>query len=96
VAILFWEAKYPGGFVSAGRCDRRSSVSYLLAQQYGQAAEYEVDDFEIDTGQILNGDGTNWLDSQGYPATAVLLPDYDNVDWEHNLLGILAIVEAVR
>lgn len=91
-AIIFWEAKYEGGFVSPGRCDRRSSASYLLAQEYGQAAGYQVDDFEVDTGQILNGDSTNWLDTQGYPATAVLLPDYDDTDWEHNLLGILAVV----
>lgn len=94
VAVVFWEARYEGGFVSPGRCDRHSHVSYLLAQQYGQAADYPVDDFEIDTGQLLNGDGTNWLDAQGYPATAVLLPDYDEVDWEHNLSGILAVVTA--
>jgi hypothetical protein len=93
IAVVFWEARYEGGFVSPGRCDRRSSVSYPLAQLYGEAAGYQVDDFEIDTGQILNGDGTNWLDSQGYRTTAVLLPDYDNVDWEQNLAGILAVVK---
>ncbi len=93
-AIIFWEAKYPGGFVSPGRCDRRSGVSFLLAEQYGQAVQYEVDDFEIDTGQILNGDGANWLDAQGFPTIAVLLPDYDEMDWEHSLQGVLAVIEA--
>ena len=96
MAVVFWEARYEGGFVSPGRCDRRSSVSYLLAQLYGEAAGYQVDDFEVDTGQILNGDATNWLDSQGYRATAVLLPDYDDIDWERSLAGILAVIENSR
>ena len=78
-AVVFWGAKYSGGFVSPGRCDRRSDVSFLLAEQYGRSAQYAVDDFEIDTGQILNGDGTNWLDAQGFPAIVVLLPDYDEM-----------------
>lgn len=95
-AVVFWEAKYTGGLVSPGRCDRRSDVSFPLAEQYARLARYGVDDFEIDTGQILNGDGSNWLDSQGFPAIAVLLPDYDEVDWEHNLQGILAVLEMGR
>ncbi|NJN55729.1 MAG: hypothetical protein HC804_13865 [Anaerolineae bacterium] len=93
-AIVFWEARYPDGFVSPGRCDRSSNVSFELATQYGQATGYQVDDFEIDTGQILNGDGANWLDAQGYPTIAVLLPDYGDMDWARNLQGILAVVQA--
>jgi hypothetical protein len=93
-AIIFWEAKYPGGFVSPGRCDRRSDVSFQLAELYGNAAQYEVDDFEIDTGQVLNGDVANWLDAQGVPAIAVLLPDYGEIDWENNLQGVLSVIEA--
>lgn len=95
-AVVFWEAKYEGGFVSPGRCDRTSRVSYTLAEIYGRSANYRVDDFEIDTGLILNGDATNWLDQAGYPAVAVLLPDYDEMDWDNNLAGILAIIEANR
>lgn len=93
-ATIFWEARYPGGFASPGRCDRSSDVSFQLADHYGRAADYEIDDFEIDTGQILNGDAANWLDAQGFPAIAVLLPDYEEIDWESNLRGITAVIEA--
>lgn len=95
-AIVIWEARYPDGFVSPGRCARQSGVSFALAGQYGGAAGYQVDDFEIDTGQILNGDAANWLDAQGFPVIAVLLPEYNDTDWAHNLPGIVAVVEAGR
>jgi hypothetical protein len=95
-AVVFWEARYIDGFVSPGRCTGRSDVSYGLAQVYGDAAGYQVDDFEIDTQQILNGDGTNWLDSVGIAATAVLLPDYDDMDWNNNLNGVLAVIQAIH
>ena len=96
IAVVFWEARYPGGYVSPGGCGSQSNVSIPLTQVYGPAAGYQVGNFEIDTGQVLNGDGSNWLDQQGIPAIAVLLPDYDEMDWENNLSGILAVVEAVR
>jgi hypothetical protein len=93
VAVVFWEALYRDGLVSPGRCGARSAVSYDLARVYGRAADYSVDDFEIDTGQILNGDGTNWLDAAGIPAVAVLLPGYETVDWAANWAGVLAVLE---
>lgn len=93
-AIVFWEAKYPDGLVSPGRCHGRSEMSFQLAERYGNAAQYHIDDFESDTGQILNGDGANWLDSQGFPAVAVMLPDYQNTDWDQNLQGVLAVMNA--
>lgn len=94
-AIIFWEALYRDGLVSPGRCDQRSNVSFDLAGVYGRAAGYGVEDFEIDTGQILNGDGSNWLDSVGIPAVVVLLPDYETVDWADNWAGVLAVLETV-
>jgi hypothetical protein len=66
-----------------------------LAQLYGTAAEYAIRDFEAITQQQVTGDGTNWLDDQEVPAIAVLLPDYDDADFEHNLAGVLAVLEAV-
>lgn len=93
---IFWEAKYPNGFVSPGRCDRRSNVSFGIAQVYGEAAGYQVGDFEIDTGQIINGDSVNWLDREGYPSIAVLLPDYDDIDFDSNLKGILSTLEFIQ
>ncbi len=52
----------------------------------------EVEDFTRKTGQVLNGDGTNWLDQQRIPSIAVLLPDYVTVEWNNNLAGIQAVL----
>jgi hypothetical protein len=51
-----------------------------------------VTDFESLTDQELNGDSTNWLDQQGIPAIAILLPDYNDMDWNRNLAGLLAVL----
>ncbi|MGB5061938.1 MAG: hypothetical protein WBO48_24800 [Candidatus Promineifilaceae bacterium] len=53
---------------------------------------YPIADFENLTNQTLNGDGTNWLDGQGIPAIAIILPDYVTVDWGDNLDGIRAVL----
>jgi hypothetical protein len=60
---------------------------------YGIAAGYPIADFEELTNQVLNGDSTNWIDDQGIPAIAVLLPEYENVDWQNNLAGMRAIID---
>jgi hypothetical protein len=93
-AVVFWEALAANGLSSAGACGDRSLVSGNLALTYGLAAGYPVADFENLTNQELNGDGTNWLDLQGIPAIAVLLPDYESVDWNSNLAGMLAVLDA--
>jgi hypothetical protein len=92
VAVVFWEARATGGLSSPGWCGGPPSVSQSLANRYGNAAGYNVADFEEFTDQELNGDGTNWLDSEGIPAIAVLLPAYESVDWSNNLNGILAVL----
>ncbi len=92
-AVVFWEALAANGLSSAGACGDRSLVSANLALAYGLAAGYPIADFENLTNQELNGDGTNWLDLQGIPAIAVLLPNYETVDWNSNLAGMLAVLE---
>jgi hypothetical protein len=96
VAVIFWQALFPRphnkGLVSAGACGLRTQVSAPLATAYGQGAAYNIGDFERRTGQIVNGDATNWLDSEGIPAASVLLTHYERVDdWEAHLQGILAV-----
>jgi hypothetical protein len=93
-AVVFWEARAVGGLVSPGGCYDRVEVSSSLARTYGRAVGYRVGDFEEVTNQELNGDSTNWLDSVGIPAIAVLLPRYETTDWDNNLKGILAVLEA--
>jgi serine/threonine-protein kinase len=95
VAVIFWEARAAGGLVSPGSCQSEPIISTDLAQLYGTAAEYAIRDFEAITQQQVTGDGTNWLDDQEVPAIAVLLPDYNDADFEHNLAGVLAVLEAV-
>jgi serine/threonine protein kinase len=92
-AVVFWEARAANGLSSPGACGDRSLVSGRLAQIYGLAAGYPIADFENLTDQEVNGDATNWLDLQGIPAIAVLLPDYDDVDWNNSLAGTLAVLQ---
>lgn len=93
-AVVFFEARAENGLVSAGNCGARPVVSQPLANIYGAAADYRVADFENITDQVLNGDGTNWLDSEDIPAIAVLLPRYDTTDWAANLRGMQAVLKA--
>ncbi len=93
VAALFWQAQVTNGLVSPGSCQNGSQVSTTLATTFGQAAGYAVVDFETLVAQEVNGDATNWLDDQGIPSASILLPAYDQVDWENNLAGVLAIME---
>ena len=88
-AAVFWGAQ--GSIVSPGSCGQRSSVSGNLAQTFGIASGYRVFDFESSAGEI-NGDATNWLDSQRVPAITVLLPDHTSSDWQANLAGIRAVI----
>ena len=90
--VVFWEARATNGLTSPGSCSSSPLVSNRLAQVYGLAAGYEVADFEDLTNQEINGDGTNWLDSQNIPAISVLLPDYTEMDWNNSLAGISAVL----
>jgi hypothetical protein len=93
-AVVFWEARAQDGLSSPGTCGSRPLVSLPPAEIYGIAAGYPIADFEDLTNQVLNGDGTNWIDQQGIPAIAVLLPEYENIDWSNNLAGMRAILDS--
>jgi hypothetical protein len=74
VAVVFYEARSPGGLTSPGGCGVTSLFSEPLAKSYGGTARYRVAPFEA---YAVNGDGTNYLDAQGIPAISVLLPEYE-------------------
>ncbi|HEX6387735.1 MAG TPA: protein kinase [Anaerolineae bacterium] len=93
VAVVFWEARASLGLSSPGGCGDESLVSVPLSQVYGLAAGYQIVSFEELTDQLLNGDGTNWLDQQSIPSVAILLPDYDDLDWDNNLAGMRAVLD---
>jgi serine/threonine-protein kinase len=94
VVAVFWEARAQDGLSSPGTCGSRPLVSLPPAEIYGIAAGYPIADFEDLTNQVLNGDGTNWIDQQGIPAIAILLPEYENIDWSNNLAGMRAILDS--
>lgn len=90
-AVVFWEAKMENGQVSAGGCGERSLASQPLANLYGNAAGYTVQPW---SWYPVNGDASNWLDSQGIAAVSVLTLDYTTVDWQNNLHGMRAVINA--
>lgn len=93
--VLFWGAQSANGLVSAGACEEETAVSRDLAIVYGEASGYTIGDFETITSQSLTGDATNWLDSQGIPAMTILLPAYNNPDFDTNLTAVEAVLTTI-
>lgn len=91
--VVFWLARADGGLSSPGSCLQTHNESIRLADIYGDAANYNVENFETRNG-LVNGDASNSLAGNGIPAISILLPDYQEIDWENNLDGILAVLEA--
>lgn len=90
-AVVFWEAFVPNGVVSPGVCNGVTTVSNELAEAYGRGAGYQVAQYaSID--RAIQGDASNWLDSQGIAAIFVMLPNHTTTDWERNLSGIMAVL----
>jgi serine/threonine protein kinase len=94
-AVVFWQARSALGLASPGGCAEESEASRPLALRYGNAADYQVADFEEVVAAPVNGDATNYLDSQGIPAISVLQPDYGVSDFARNLAGVTAVLQWV-
>lgn len=92
--VVFWLARASQGLVSPGSCGEPTTTSTALTRLYATAAGYPSVHYDSLIGQPLNGDSVNWLDAQGIPAIAVLLPDYTVADWEHNRQALLALLAA--
>ena len=93
-AAIFWYARANDGLVSPGGCGPAVLVSDDPAAIFAQASGYRSANFGDVPGAVVNGDATNWLDSIGIPAVSVLLPSFTTVDWENNLNGMLALIDA--
>lgn len=92
-AVVVWQARINNGLVSPGACGLRPVASEPLARTFSLATGYAVADYEDLVSQEVNGDSVNWIDWQGFPAITVLLPDYDDIDWDRNLTGMLAVLQ---
>ncbi len=93
-AVVLWYARASGGLASAGGCGSQSQVSGPLSEIYGKAAGYNVTDYANFVGAV-EGDASNWLDERGVAAVSIVLPTYEQPDWENNLAGIQAVINAV-
>ncbi|HUM67422.1 MAG TPA: M14 family metallopeptidase, partial [Chloroflexota bacterium] len=96
-AVIFWGSGGRGtGLASPGACDEISLVSAPLAQAYGRAADFNfVDGPIVQADTTLNGDVTNWLDKIGIPAAFIILPRFQDYDWEQNYAGIQAVFDVI-
>lgn len=96
-AVLFWGSGGRGtGLASPGACEEISLVSAPLAQAYGRAADFNfVDGAIVQADTTLNGDVTNWLDRVGIPAAFIILPRFQDYNWEQNYAGIQAVFDVV-
>jgi hypothetical protein len=91
-AVIFWQARSSLGLVSPGECSEGTAVSQTLANVYGVASGYHIEDFEDLVNTVVQGDATNWLDKQGIPAISVLLTDYTATNFDQNLAAIEAVM----
>ena len=93
VAVVFWEARDNPPSVSPGGCGDFSVYSDPLSRLYANAAGYRAQDF---AAYALNGDATNWLDSQGIGAITVLLPSYTELSQEDFQANVNAIIQVLQ
>ena len=93
VAVIFWEAKSDPPSVSPGGCGDFSVYSDPLSRLYADSAGYVAQDF---VAYAINGDATNWLDSQGIGAITVLLPSYTELNSDDANANINAIKQVLR
>ena len=87
-AVIFWHSAVPGVF--AGGCEESFAPSTALAQVYAAASGYPYE--SAFTSYIVTGDSVDWLAAQGVPAIEVELRTHDELDWEQNIAGVLAVM----
>ncbi|MEM7336001.1 MAG: M14 family zinc carboxypeptidase, partial [Chloroflexota bacterium] len=93
-AVVFWMASFPEGAISPGGCWEPTTVSGDLATLYSNATNYVYEaDYQAAVGFDINGDVSNYLDSQGFPAIAVLLRDFIEPDFQRNLMAVRSVLQ---
>lgn len=87
-AAVVWYHSAAGG-VFAGRCREDDNGSARLAQVYGEGADYPAD--APFSAYAVSGTASDWIDGQGIPSMEVELYSWREIEWEHNLAGIMAL-----
>jgi hypothetical protein len=89
-AVVFFAAE---GKVYPSACaGTPSNASVELAATYASAAGYPAE-AEFDA-YAITGDMVNWMAKEGIPAISVLLSDRQNTEFEKNLAGMQAVLNA--
>jgi len=87
-AVIFWHSK-AGGVYAAG-CQELFQPAHDLAEVYGSASGYPVEDqfayYEV------TGDASDWLSTQRIPSITVELASHDLIEWPENLAGMMAVL----
>lgn len=89
-AIVYFSAEgkvYPS---ACGSTPDKSSVT--LAATYATAANYPA--AAAFDAYAITGDMVNWMAKQDVPAISVLLSDHQNTEWNKNLAGVRAVLNA--
>ena len=89
VVVIFLHSAADALYVSG--CDGIHAPSYTLAQVYGQASGYPIN--EVFDSYPITGDAGDWLTLQGIPSFTVELYSHKSLDWERNLAGISALLD---
>lgn len=88
LAVIFWHSA--ANLVAPGQCgDTEHIPSVQLAEVYGQAADYPIQEF---AAYEITGDASDWLSAQGIPSIAVELLDHIDTQWLKNRVGIQAVL----
>ncbi len=90
-AVIFYHSAASGVF--AGGCDGPFAPGEALGRIYAAASGYP---FQSQfTSYTVTGDATDWLARQGIPALTVEFYNHQDLDWDINLAGTLAVLSAL-
>lgn len=88
-AIVYYAAD---GGVYASNCRTGVTAATLnLTNTYADASDYTANE-EFDFYQIT-GDAVNWMASENIPAISVLLSGYQDIEWQINRAGLVAVMD---
>lgn len=86
--VIFCHSAYPAVFAGAGITQ---TETVALAQAMAKATGYPYRPEGI-PGQIITGDATNWLTTNGVNAIIIELTNHRDIDWPQNLRGLRAFL----
>lgn len=87
--VLLWHSAANGVFVPG--CEETDAPSLALAEVFAAAADYPL---YTNFGYYeVTGDAGDALAAEGIPALTVELTDWERLDWDRNLAGLLALLD---